>query len=157
MLLKRWVLLLGGLLNGSELIAQPLSLALEPSGLPLLTSCVPLLPNGPVVFHLVLNHGVEDHRNFVRRGGVCGLRPDLGFHSAEVISQRSGTAVERVGGHPKQLARSVMSPASAAPHHAAPGDIVVRAQRQPGNEIGRRGPTGQIPAYLAEPLQSQEL
>jgi len=45
MLLKRWVLLLGGLLNGSELIAQPLSLALESSGLPLLTSCVPLLPS----------------------------------------------------------------------------------------------------------------
>jgi hypothetical protein len=30
MFLKRWVLLPGGLLNGSELIAQPLSLALEP-------------------------------------------------------------------------------------------------------------------------------
>jgi len=55
MLLKRWVLLLGGLLNGSELIAQPLSLALESSGLPLLALRVPLLPNGPVVFHLVLN------------------------------------------------------------------------------------------------------
>jgi hypothetical protein len=40
---------------------------------------------------------------------VCGLRADLGFPSALVISQRSGTAVERVGGHPKQLARSVMS------------------------------------------------
>jgi hypothetical protein len=51
MLLKRWGLLLGGLLNGSELIAQPLSLALESSGLSLLTLCVPLLPNGPVVFH----------------------------------------------------------------------------------------------------------
>ena len=48
MLLKRWVLLLGCLLNGSELIAQPLSLALESSGLSLLTLCVPLLPNGPV-------------------------------------------------------------------------------------------------------------
>ena len=48
MLLKRWGLLLGGLLNGSELIAQPLSLALESSGLSLLTLCVPLLPNGPV-------------------------------------------------------------------------------------------------------------
>jgi hypothetical protein len=31
---------------------------------------------------LVLDHCVEDHGNFVRRGGVCGLRPDLGFHSA---------------------------------------------------------------------------
>jgi hypothetical protein len=34
---------------------------------------------GRVIFHLVLDQGVEDHGNFVRRGGVCGVGADLGF------------------------------------------------------------------------------
>src|SRR5262249_15557635 len=42
------------------------------------------LPNGLVIFGLVFDHGVENHRNFVSRGGVRGPRSKLGLHPSQV-------------------------------------------------------------------------
>src|ERR1022692_2972204 len=69
------------LLNRGKPITEPFRFPLQCGRMPFPALLVPLLPNGLVVFDLVLDHRVEDHRDLVRRSRMCGLRPDLGFHS----------------------------------------------------------------------------
>ena len=62
-----------------QLVAASFGLPPEPSFEPFFTLCISLRPGREIIPHLVLHHGVEDDRDFVRVAVIAAAGPSLLF------------------------------------------------------------------------------
>jgi len=79
---------LGCGLHWYKFVAALGGLLVESGFEPLFAHQVAFCPKRGIVFHLSLDHRVENDGDLVRRRGRTGGRTYLRFHSAEVISDR---------------------------------------------------------------------
>src|SRR4029077_10848589 len=95
------------LFYGNEFIAQLFGLPLELHFQSFLSVSVSGGPDGFVIFDLVFDYGVKNHRDLVCccRGG--GPRAELGFHSAQIVAQGCWAMMEGKGCQAKEMAGAV--------------------------------------------------
>jgi hypothetical protein len=65
--------------------------------------------------------------------------------------------MQRLGRHAEDLAGAVIGFAHASPQYPASADVIVRAERKPGNEVTGSGPARYVPADFAEKRQNVAL
>ena len=85
------------MVNRDQFVAQLFGLPLEPSLESFFSLGVSGSPDGFVVFGLVLDQGVEDHGDFVRRRGDGRAGTEFGLHAAQVVGGNRWPA------HPSRL------------------------------------------------------
>ncbi len=83
--------------DGDQFVAQLFSLPFEFCFQPFFPLGVSSGPQGLVIFDLVFDHGVKDHRDLVGgcHGGSFGA--ELGFHSAQVVAEWGRAVMEGKG------------------------------------------------------------
>src|SRR5215831_11017524 len=99
---------------------------------------------------LLLQHVIDNFRQFVGRGRRRFCWPQFAAHAAIKRAEIAGARAETLGSHAQGATGPILDPPTAGREDFAATNLVVRTESEPGGKMLVRWPFMHIEAHLGE-------